>query len=242
MPRFFVELPPQEEVFLDGETGAHIVRSMRMKAGEELTLCAGDGIDYLCTISECTPQGARVRVTGTRPSVGEPKTKVTVCQCWPKGDKLETVTQKAVELGAYEIWPIESSRCVSRPDEKSAAKKLARLQKIALEAAQQSERGIVPQLLPRASLEEALRKAAEQGTILFCYEKGTESFRQALAGEQTRFFLFIGPEGGFSPEEAALAQSFGARLLSLGPRILRTETAPLAALAAIMAEKGEWER
>ena len=242
MPRFFVEQPPREEVFLDGETGAHIVRSLRMKAGEQLTLCAGDGTDYLCTISECTPQGAHVRVTETHPSVGEPKTKVTVCQCWPKGDKLETVTQKAVELGAYEIWPIESSRCVSRPDEKSAAKKLARLQKIALEAAQQSERGIVPQLLPRASLEEALRKAAEQGTILFCYEKGTESFRQAIEGEETRFFLFIGPEGGFSPEEAALAQSFGARLLTLGPRILRTETAPLAAIAAIMAEKGEWER
>lgn len=242
MPRFFAEQPPQAEVFLDGETGAHIVRSLRMKAGEELTLCAGDGTDYLCTISECTPQGARVRVIGTRPSVGEPKTKVTVCQCWPKGDKLETVTQKAVELGAYEIWPIESSRCVSRPDERSAAKKLARLQKIALEAAQQSERGIVPRLLPHASLEQALRTAAKQGTILFCYERGTESFRQAIEGEQPRFFLFVGPEGGFSPEEAALAQSYGARLLTLGPRILRTETAPLAALAAIMAEKGEWER
>lgn len=242
MPRFFVEQPPQGEVFLDGEIGAHIVRSLRMKAGEQLTLCPGTGTDYLCTILECRPQGALVRVNQTQASAGEPTVTVTVCQCWPKGDKLETVTQKAVELGAYEIWPVESSRCVSRPDEKSAAKKLARLQKIALEAAQQSERGIVPRLLPSAPLQQALRAAAEQGTILFCYEKGTESFRQALEGTETRFFLFVGPEGGFSPEEAALAESFGARLLSLGPRILRTETASLAALAAIMVEKGEWER
>lgn len=242
MPRFFVEQAPQGEVFLDGETGAHIVRSLRMKPGEPLTLCAGDGVDYLCTILSVSPQGAQVQVHETRKSAGEPAVKVTVCQCWPKGDKLETVTQKAVELGAYEIWPIESSRCVSRPDEKSAAKKLTRLQKIALEAAQQSERGAVPKLLPGATLQQALSAAAQQGTILFCYEKGTESFRQALEGPETRFFLFVGPEGGFSPEEAALAQSFGAQLLSLGPRILRTETASLAALSAIMVEKGEWKR
>lgn len=242
MPRFFVEHEPEGEVFLDGETGAHMVRSLRMKPGERVTLCAGAGKDFLCTILECTPQGARVKVDGTRQSLGEPAVKVTVCQCWPKGDKLETVAQKAVELGAFELWPIESARCVSRPDAKAAAKKCARLQKIALEAAQQSERGIVPAVLPSAALPRALHTAAEQGSILFCYEKGTASLRHALQKGGNRFFLFIGPEGGFSPEEAELAQSCGAELLTLGPRILRTETAPLAALSAIMYERGEFER
>lgn len=242
MPRFFIDTAPTGEVLLDGETGVHITRSLRMKPGEELTLCAGDGYDHLCTITECTPQGAWVRVDSTCKSRGEPAVEVTVCQCLPKGDKLETVTQKAVELGASAIWPIESSRCISRPDAKAAAKKLQRLQKIALEAAQQSERGKVPQVLPIASLKEALSTAAEQGTILFCYERGTVSFRSAISGDETRYFIFVGPEGGFSEEEAELAQSFGAKLLTLGNRILRTETAPLAALAAICYEKGEFER
>lgn len=242
MPRFFIDTAPQGEVFLDGETGVHITRSLRMKPGEQLTLCAGDGFDHHCTITECTPQGAWVRVDSTCESKGEPAVQVTVCQCLPKGDKLETVTQKAVELGAAAIQPIESSRCISRPDAKSAAKKIARLQKIALEAAQQSERGKVPQVLPITPLKDALAAAAEHGTILFCYEKGTISFRSAISGDETNYFVFVGPEGGFSEEEAELAQSFGAKLLTLGPRILRTETAPLAALAAICYEKGEFEQ
>lgn len=242
MPRFFIDTPPQGMVFLDGETGTHITRSLRMKPGETLTLCAGDGLDHQCTITECTPQGAWVRVDDTAPSKGEPAVQVTVCQCLPKGDKLETITQKAVELGAVAIWPILSSRCISRPDAKASAKKQQRLQKIALEAAQQSERGIVPPVLETSPLKEALRTAADQGTILFCYEKGTVSFRSAISGDETRYFVFVGPEGGFSEEEAELAHSFGANMLTLGNRILRTETAPLAALAAICYEKGEFER
>ena len=116
-----------------------------------------------------------------------------------------------------------------------------RLQKIAKEAAQQSGRGRVPQVLAPASLEEALGAAAAQGEILFCYEKGTGSLKETLAQCGERVFLFVGPEGGFAPEEAELAQSLGGKLLSLGRRILRTETAPLAALSAIFYEKGDME-
>lgn len=242
MPRFFVEGEPSGEYFVGGENGAHIVRSLRMRPGEEITLCAGTGKDFLCTILECGPQGAAVRVEETRLSAGEPKTRVTVCQCWPKGDKLETVTQKSVELGASELWPLVSRRCVSRPDRKAMEKKTARLQKIALEAAQQSGRGKIPAVLPAAALEEALKTAAEQGDILFFYEEGSASLKQALQTAGNRLFLFIGPEGGFAPEEAALAESLGAKLLTLGPRILRTETAPLAALSAILYERGGMER
>lgn len=242
MPRFFVEKEPSGEYFVGGEAGLHMVRSLRMRPGEKLVLCAGTGRDFLCTLLETRQDGGLVRVDEVQESKGEPKTRVTVCQCWPKGDKLETVVQKAVELGAQEIWPLESMRCVSRPDGKTAEKKILRMQKIALEAAQQSGRGIVPQILPSASLSKALEIAAEQGTILFCYEEGTYSLRKALQTAGDRLFLFIGPEGGFAPSEAELAEKLGAKLLTLGPRILRTETAPLAALSAIFYERGEFER
>lgn len=141
-----------------------------------------------------------------------------------------------------EIWPLESARCVVKVDGKSAPKKVARLQKIAREAAMQSGRGVIPQVLAPASLKQALKEAARQGEILFFYERGEESLRQALRAAGERLFVFVGPEGGFAPEEAALAQSLGAKLLTLGPRILRTETAPLAALSAIFYEKGDMER
>lgn len=240
MPRFFIDAPPAGEVFLSGEAGAHLVRSLRMRPGEEVTLCAGTGEDYRCTILETTADGALLRVEETAPSRGEPQAQVTVCACWPKGDKLDLVTQKAVELGAVEIWPVESARCVSRPEGRAVEKKLARLQKIALEAAQQSGRGKVPSIRQPAPLGEALKTAAREGSILFCYERGTASFREALHRAGERLFLFVGPEGGFAPEEAELARSLGADLLTLGPRILRAETAPLAALAAILYEKGEF--
>lgn len=242
MPRFFIDREPSEEVFVGGEAGSHIVRSLRMRPGEELTLCAGTGKDFQCVILETGPEGALARVKEVRESRGEPPVRITVCQCWPKGDKLETVTQKSVELGASELWPLESRRCVSRPDRKAMEKKTARLQKIALEAAQQSGRGKIPAVLPAATLEEALKTAAEQGDILFFYEEGSASLKQALQTAGNRLFLFIGPEGGFAPEEAALAESLGAKLLTLGPRILRTETAPLAALSAILYERGGMER
>ena len=106
----------------------------------------------------------------------------------------------------------------------------------------QSGRGIIPQVLAPASLEQVLKTAAAEGEILFFYEEGRASLKEALRQAGQRLFVFVGPEGGFSPEEAALAQSLGGRLLTLGPRILRTETAPLAALAAILYEKGDMER
>lgn len=242
MPRFFVEQPPEGQVFLGGEDGRHIAKSLRMRPGEALTLCDGRGRDYACVVVSCREDGALVQVEGSSPSAGEPETRITVCQCLAKGDKLETVTQKAVELGAAEIRLVESSRCVVRLDGKAREKKTARLQKIAREAAMQSGRGIIPQVLAPAPLEQVLKNAAAKGEILFFYEEGRASLKEALRQAGQRLFVFVGPEGGFSPEEAALAQSLGGRLLTLGPRILRTETAPLAALAAILYEKGDMER
>lgn len=241
MPRFFVDQRPEGQVFLGGEDGRHIAKSLRMRPGEALTLCDGRGTDYACRVVSCDGEGALVQVEESRPSFSEPGTKVTVCQCLAKGDKLETVTQKAVELGAWEIWPVESARCVVKLEGKSGEKKAARLQKIAREAAMQSGRGVIPQVRQPASLKQALETAASEGEILFFYERGEESLKQALEAGGDRLFVFVGPEGGFAPEEAELARSLGGKVLTLGPRILRTETAPLAALACVFYQKGDME-
>ena len=171
MPRFFVDQPLEGQVFLGGEDGRHLAKSLRVRPGEEVTLCDGRGADALCKVLSIQGEGALLQVEKTNPSQGEPQTKVTVCQCLCKGDKLETVTQKAVELGAVEVWPLESARCVVKVDGKSAPKKVARLQKIAREAAMQSGRGVIPQVLAPASLKQALEEAARQGEILFFYER-----------------------------------------------------------------------
>lgn len=241
MPRFFVTGTPSGLYFLDGEEGAHGARALRLRVGEEATLCNGEGLDFPCVVAGVEKGGLWLQVGGGVPSPAEPAVQATVCQCLPKGDKMDAVTQKAVELGAVGIWQVESSRCVVRLDPGQARKRTARLQRIAREAAKQSGRGIIPPVREPAPLAQALREASGQGTVLFFYEKGRHSLRQALQTAGGRLFLFIGPEGGFSPEEAALAEELGARPLTLGRRILRTETAPLAALSAIFYQRGEWE-
>lgn len=242
MPRFFIDSPPASPYLLTGESGRHAAKSLRLRPGETLTLCDGQGLDYPATVREVTPGGLLLDVAAPSPTRSEPATSVVVCQSLPKGDKLESVVQKSVELGAAAIWPIESAHCVARWPADSVEKKRSRLQKISREAAMQSGRGIIPQILPPVSLEAALKTAAEKGEVLFLYENGTASFKETLQSVGQRLYLFVGPEGGFAPEEAALAVSLGAKPLSLGPRILRTETAPVAALAAIFYEKGDWER
>ncbi len=242
MPRFFIDTAPGAAYFLGGDEGRHGARSLRLRPGEEVTLCDGRGTDYPSVVERVEDGGLWLQVGQPVPNPAEPAVRVTVCQCLPKGDKLDTVAQKAVELGAHALWPVESARCVVRLDPKQSAKKTARLQRIALEAAKQSGRGIVPRVREPIPLGQALEEASQEGTILFFYERATCSLKQALQSVAGDIYVFIGPEGGFAPEEAALAESLGAPVLTLGPRILRTETAPLAALAAILYEKGcmEW--
>ncbi|WP_322174026.1 RsmE family RNA methyltransferase [Acutalibacter caecimuris] len=243
MPRFFVEGAPAGAYLLAGEDGRHGAKSLRLRPGEAVTLCDGRGSDYHGVVQEVLPQGLLLDVGQPVPSRGEPAIRVTVCQCLPKADKLETVAQKSVELGAAALWPIESSRCVARWEPKAVPKKLERLQKIVREAAMQSGRGIIPPVLEPAPLAKALESAVAQGEALFLYEGGGMGFKAALQSLRPGLplFLFVGPEGGFSPAEAALARRLGARPVTLGPRILRTETAPLAALSATLYEKGEME-
>ena len=241
MPRFFIDDAPSGQYLLTGEPGRHGAKVLRLRPGEAVTLCDGRGSDYICSVAENAGDSLLLNVERQLPSRGEPSTKITVCQCLPKGDKLEAVVQKSVELGVYGLWPVESRYCVAKWDQKSREKKLARLQKIALEAAMQSGRGIVPRVLEPAGLGDALESARAQGDILFLYERASVSLRECIESAGDRIFLFIGPEGGFSEEEDALAESLGAKIASLGPRILRTETAPIAALSAIFYQKGDME-
>ena len=244
MPRFFVS-PQQlnrESVQILGEDARHLSKSLRMRPGEEVTVCDGAGFDYLCSIEELSPDEVRCRILSRSPSLSEPRTAVTLYQALPKGDKLDFIVQKAVELGAAEVVPVLTRFCVSRPDERAAEKKVQRLQKIAEEAAKQSGRGILPAVLPLHSLEQALERMRSSDLPLICYEGGGEPFSRLLPREGVRTVsVLIGSEGGFASEEVQAAREKGLRPVTLGRRILRCETAPIAALTAVMLLAGEME-
>lgn len=239
MPRFFMEPPIHDPVVITGEDARHISLSLRMKVGEALTICDGEGYDYDCEIEEIDPTQVIARIKEKVTSRSEPSVFVTLYQGVPKSDKFETVVQKAVELGVGAIVPVMMSRCVSRPDAKSMEKKIQRWQKIAESAAKQSGRGIVPQVLPCISYEKALKEA--KGSKILFYECGGKPLTETVSPADREISIFIGPEGGISGQEYELAVAVGAKVSTLGPRILRTETAPLAALTAMMLLTGNME-
>ena len=231
MPKFFLDNAPGETALLDGEDGRHIARSLRMRPGEALTLCDCRGTDYDGVIDAIDGESVTVRILGSRPCAAEPSLSAVLYQCLPKLDKFDLVVQKSVELGVSRIVPVLSMRCVSRPDAKSLAKKLERWNRIAAEAAKQSGRGILPPVSPTLPFEQAVREAESAGGVNLLFYEGV--------GEATRTAsLFVGPEGGFDKSEVELAAAHGITPATLGPRILRTETAPLAALAAMMTVSG----
>ncbi|MBP3312048.1 MAG: 16S rRNA (uracil(1498)-N(3))-methyltransferase [Butyricicoccus sp.] len=242
MPRFFIDgTPSGERITLTGEDAHHLVKVLRMKPGESLTVCDSAGHDYLCTLEEAAKDAAVCRVDGVTASVGEPAARVTLYMGLPKGDKMDFIVQKAVELGAAEIVPFLAARSVSRPDAKTLQKKCERWRKIAREAAMQSGRGQVPAVGAPVSQAQAAVAAAGCDAALFLYENERETgIKAVLGGKSPRTVaLMVGPEGGFAPEEAEAAVQAGMQSVSLGPRILRCETAPLAALAAVMYETGD---
>lgn len=238
MPRFFSEPPVGDTAVLTGEDARHIALSLRMRPGEKLTLCDGKGFDYHCLIEEVRAEQVLARVVDKERSGSEPSVFITLYQGVPKGDKFETIVQKAVELGVGDIVPVMMSRCVSRPEEKAMEKKVQRWQKIAESAAKQSGRGRIPRVLPCVSYGTALKNA--RGDKILFYEGGGTPLTKLIAHPQ-EISLFIGPEGGISGEEYEQAVAAGAMTATLGPRILRTETAPLAALAAVMLLTGNME-
>ena len=243
MIRFFVEAEELQKDFLVliGENAQH-AKVLRLKNGEEVLVCDGEGQECLCTVSDVSPGQISLVVKHRQKSETEAAVKASVYMALPKADKLEHVIQKATELGAYEIVAFPSARCVSRPDEKSLKKKLERWQKIAASAAEQSGRGQVPRVLVLGSYREALERAVKADkSILFYENERATTLRMALeAGEYRTISLLTGPEGGLEEKEVNQAQDAGLQVCTLGKRILRCETAPLCALSAVMYASGEF--
>ena len=242
MVRFFVSPAEMslERITLTGDNAQH-AKVLRLKAGEEVLLCDGEGNECLCRVEEMDARQLTVTVTSRRESSTEPAVRVGVYMAFPKADKLEHVIQKATELGAYEIVAFPSARCISKPDEKSLAKKVERWQKIAASAAEQSGRGRIPRVLVLPSYKAALERAAEADKALLFYEnEHATTLRMALEGQYASVSLLTGPEGGLEESEVKQALEAGLQVCTLGSRILRCETAPLCALSAVMYDSGEF--
>lgn len=239
MPRFFVE-PGQiveNVITVTGEDAKHIKTVLRQKVGDEILLCDGAGFDYTCIITSLSEKEIQAEIQDKSANYTEPATKITLFQGLPKGDKMELILQKCVELGVTDIFPVACARSVVKLDKKEE-KKIARWQKIAESAAKQSGRGIVPKVCHILPFREAVVAAKALDALVIPYENEKErrirSFAQNFSGKTIG--IFIGPEGGFTPEEIQLAQCAGAVPVTLGSRILRTETAGMVTLAILLYE------
>ena len=243
MIRFFVtpeEMQP-DFLVLTGENAQH-AKVLRLKQGEEVLVCDGQGTECLCAVSDVSPGQISLVVKSRQESANEAAVQVSVYMAFPKADKLEHVIQKATELGAYEIVAFPSARCISKPDEKSLKKKLERWQKIAASAAEQSGRGRIPEVLTLPSYQAALERAAKADKALLFYEnEQATTLKMALShSSYTTVSLLTGPEGGLEELEVEKAKEAGLQGCTLGKRILRCETAPLCALSAVMYDAGEF--
>lgn len=242
MPRFFVSSDALQGSFavLEGEQAAH-AKVLRLGRGDQVILCDGQGQECRCTISDFSPGRVSLVIHSRQAAASEPRLQCSVYMGFPKADKLEHVVQKATELGACEIVAFPCARSVSRPDLKSLAKKLERWQKIAASAAEQSGRGRVPAVLALDSYEAAIRRASNAAfSALFYENERTLSLKAAVeAAPFSTAAILTGPEGGLTEEEVTMAQAAGMKVCTLGPRILRCETAPLCALSAILYAAGE---
>ncbi len=240
MQHFFVT-PDQvkdKEIWIEGSDVNHIKNVLRMKAGEQLEISDGNNRKYLCKAEELGPEIVRARIVEEYEIDTELPSRIYLFQGLPKSDKMDLIVQKAVELGAYEIIPVEMKRSVVRLDEKKAKKKAERWNEISKSAAKQAGRGIVPQVKPVMKYKDALDYAGGLDMILLPYEleRGKEDTKHVIDGIKPgqSVGIFIGPEGGFETEEISLGLTAGAHTVTLGRRILRTETAGLTILSILM--------
>ena len=240
MYRFFVEKYQIHDgrVDITGEDVNHIRNVLRMRPGEEVLISTGDEWEYTCAIERLEEDRVTLRVEDASRPGRELASKIWLFQCLPKGDKMETVIQKAVELGAYTVVPVASSRCVVKLDERRAAQKVVRWNAIAEAAAKQSKRLIIPENRGVMRFRDALEAAADLDVKLIPYERqdgmeGTRKILNAIRPGQSAAVM-IGPEGGFDDAEVQLAREHGFEPVTLGKRILRTETAGMTMLSILM--------
>ncbi|MDD3393960.1 MAG: 16S rRNA (uracil(1498)-N(3))-methyltransferase [Clostridia bacterium] len=241
MPKFFIEAHQIEQnlIHMLGEDAKHVKTVLRAREGEEITVCDGRGTDYFCRIVSLD-DGVTAEIMGSEPCQSEPKTKITLYQGLPKADKMELIIQKCVELGVDRIVAVSTERCIVKLDKKEE-KKLERWQKIAEAAAKQSGRGKIPEIAPRVlRFSQAIEEAKALSGAIIPYEKeenrGIRSFVEGFSGEEIG--VFIGPEGGFAEEEIQAAIDAGVLPVTLGKRILRTETAGMTSIAILLYELG----
>ena len=220
--------------FIGGSDANHILRVLRKNVGDVIHVCDMHGNSYSAEIDEITRDGLYATLGDAEKQNNEMPFRVSVYQCFPKGDKLETVVQKAVELGAYEIVAVMSERCVARPDAKAFFKRVERLKKISESAAAQCGRSIIPEVRGIISYAQAIEEIKQKDIGFICYEgDGTRPVKELLTDTPETIGFLIGPEGGLSEKETALASENEISLAGLGKRILRTETASGYVLSAI---------
>jgi RNA methyltransferase, rsmE family len=242
MHHFFVT-PQQisgDKIRIEGGDVNHMKNVLRMKLHEKAEISDGESRTYLCEVEAYEEDVAVLHILEEMEVDTEPASKLYLFQGLPKSDKMELIVQKAVELGVYQVIPVAMKRSVVRLDDKKAAKKADRWNSIAESAAKQAGRSRIPEVTMPLSYNEALKMAEELDVTLLPYELAggmevtREVIRQIKSGQSVG--IFIGPEGGFEPEEVDAAVSMGAKVITLGRRILRTETAGLATLAVLMFE------
>ena len=240
MPRFFVgtDQISDKDIVITGTDVNHIRNVLRMTPGEEVTVSDGQGMDYFCRIAELTKEEVRLDIVDSWHSFVELPAKIYLFQGLPKADKMELIIQKAVELGVYEIVPVATKRAVVKLDPKKEKTKLARWQQIAEAAAKQSKRSLIPKIMPVISLREAFTRSQKMQVRLIPYERaeGMEKTREILKGIRPgdEVAVFIGPEGGFEETEIEEAMKAQIKPVTLGKRILRTETAGMTVLAFLL--------
>ncbi|MBE7031737.1 MAG: 16S rRNA (uracil(1498)-N(3))-methyltransferase [Ruminococcaceae bacterium] len=247
MRRFFTE--PQNisgntaNIFEDSK---HIEKVLRMKCGDEILIFDGTGYEYTARLTAIEKNLCKAEILKKEISLSEPKTKITLFQGLPKSGKMELIVQKAVELGVMRVVPVMMERCVTKIANAAAgAEKAKRWNKVSVEAAKQCGRGLVPEVLAPVTFEKAIEMLAGIQLPLMPYEVLGHEGRCDLKGvlgdnpDATEFGILVGPEGGFSDEEAAFAIEHGIRAVGLGKRILRTETVASALIPVIMYDRGE---
>jgi 16S rRNA (uracil1498-N3)-methyltransferase len=246
MNRFFVDDPgafSDRSVVITGEDVNHVKNVLRLKENDELIVSDGRGRDYHCRISGITNEEVVADICDICDNFSELSTEITLFQGFPKGDKMELIIQKTVELGVTRIVPVMTKRTVVKLDDKKAKKKTERYNMIAESAAKQSGRGMIPEVTMPVSFAEAVSMAEKLDMNIIPYEEaeGVEYSRniiKSIKGKKS-LGIFIGPEGGFAWEEVEKALDAGASAITLGHRILRTETAGMAVISIIMFELEE---
>ena len=237
MSKFFVDKCQifGDNITVTGTDVNHISRVLRMHEGEDIKICDKEGTDYFCEIDKIGKEEVVCKVLRSEPCPAEPSVKVTLYQCIPKSGKMDSIIQKAVELGVYEIVPVLSKRCVAKGE------KGDRWQKISYEAAKQCGRGIIPIVHPALTFNDAVKSLTDKDLALFPYEEATDGSLRNIPTDVKSVGIIIGPEGGFDKGEVEKGKELGAKIITLGKRILRTETAGSTVISIVMSILGEME-